>query len=67
MGYETVKNSYLNDKKKSLIGGFLLGLEIECYATESIAIIPRFQQAYKFRSELGELSYKAQIGVRYIF
>ena len=67
VGYETIKSKYLDKKKKSLVGGITLGIEIECYVTDNIAIVPRFQQAYKLRSELGELSYRAQIGVRYVF
>lgn len=67
IGGEFIKNKSLNKTKKKLVPGIIAGFEIESYINNNIVALIKFQENYRFKSKLGEFSYKIQLGCRYFF
>ena len=67
LGLEVIQNEFLDQKKDNFSPSVTGGLEIESYITNRIAALIKVQEQYKINSELGEWSYRIQVGCRYFF
>lgn len=67
VGYEFVTNDFLDQKKNSVVPGAIVGFELEACIYNQLSGIIKGQEQYKFNSNIGEWSYRFQIGARYFF